>query len=457
MSSWSRIKKKKCNGGNYKKQEHTDNATIVIRPKGVKAKKCQVGKKYNPETKRCKNKCPTGKEYNLNTKRCRKKVLRILVESSYSSKHPKAPRLPDINCPYGQLLLPDASRCESAQYIGSGTYGCVITPPVSESKYIIKEDVKYIDRANDDISKIFKSKLRYYEYELDILKRIQQIDPTNTFTTKLKAAHYISADALQGSSTLQKCLEKSDVYYQIILENGGKTINSNYTITFKKFLSLFKTFLAGMITLQNNKIVHRDIKPINVLITSKKINLIDWGLYCYAEDLFKSKYKHVLAYDYEYYPPEFYIAYVLLHKHQLFDGNRELLHNYLDNMIAKMQLNGYFNQSFFTQSLLNTYYSGINDFIATVKQRGYKTYAEIFTEELAYKTDVFGIAYILKYLAKNIQYTNQAQKNFVNELYLKCINCNPYKRISFQELYSIISAAEAYSNSQQSAGKNKKT
>ena len=50
-----------------------------------------------------------------------------------------------------------------------------------------------------------------------------------------------------------------------------------YNIPYSKFLEYFKQLLIGVKSLQDNNIVHRDIKPTNCLITDKKLNLIDYG------------------------------------------------------------------------------------------------------------------------------------------------------------------------------------
>ena len=406
--------------------------------------------------KRCRKKaatvfkCPRTLEYNSETKKCSKiKIKQILVESSKKSSS----RLPILKCPPGELLLPDESLCKSIDFVGSGSFGCVITPPVFSKEYIIHEDIPYTNRANDDISKIFKKKQKHYEKELSILKKIQQIDPENKFTAKLKGAQHISPDALQGNSKLQQCLKNaSNTYYQIILENGGKQLDAVYSIKYKDFLRLFTTFLEGMLSLQKKKLIHRDIKPLNVLITPTKINLIDWGLYCYAKELFDAKNEHVLAYEYPYYPPEFYVAYILLHYKDIVDGNQQVFHTYLDKILPTMIHKGYFKHSYITQPLFMIYYKGVAAFINAIKQRGYSSYAEVFNEDLAYKTDVFPIAHLLEALDNNMIYSNHAQKDFVHELYKKCIDCNPYTRISFQELHKIV----ARENSQyQTAGKKK--
>jgi len=399
----------------------------------VNHKECPAGKEYNPYTKRCRKPCPPGKEYNPETKRCRKN--RSIPQITL----PPITPIKDI-CPDGKVMKPDKSGCKSIKFISSGTYGCVITPPIFEEKYIIKEDIPYLDRANDDISKIYKSKLKHYEKELEILEKVEQIDPHHKFTIKLKGAQHISGNALVGNRRLMRCLESNrSEYYQIILENGGKELFGKYEITFPNFLNLFKTFLEGMVILQNNKIVHRDIKPENVLITRKKLNLIDFGLYCYTSEVFREENEIFLNYKYPYYPPEFYVAYILLYYRNRYDGDIVEFHHYLNKVYGIMEKNRYFNQSYMNPQLRQTYISGVIGFIADIKMRRYKSYDEVFNEEMALKTDIFPLGRLITALNKNIVFSDQSEKDFVDKLYIACSHCNPYRRATLKDLIAMIS------------------
>jgi serine/threonine protein kinase len=365
----------------------------------------------------CRNICQRGKKINPKTGKCKKidKKIRLIIK-----------------CPLNQIPIPDGKKCSDMELIDSGTYGCVMMPPVTEKKYIIKNDIQYEDRANDDISKLYKAGYKEYLKELQILNFIQKIDPSNKFTTKLKGAQHLSSNIFDDiDSNVNYCLrnKKQNIYYQIILENGGKKLTDEYQLSYNKFLELFKPFIKGIIKLHKNGIVHRDIKPANVLIKKTKISLIDFGLSCRSKDVFKEKYNHILSYHYTWYPPEFYIAYILLRGYSL-QNSESILHI--------MKHEGYFTHSYMTLSLQNIYEEGISKFIEDVKQSGITNFDDIFTPELALKSDMFPIAHLISALNKNIIYKNSEQKSFIEYLYNRCIDCNPYTRISSEELYNII-------------------
>ena len=209
--------------------------------------------------------------------------------------------------------------------LGSGTYGCVISNPISNKNYIIKEYIPYcnIDIDKNDIGKIYKKgdeddKESFHD-ELGILLKIKKIDPFNYFTVKLKAAFNFYGNIIAKEKHLLKSLQVkvnnnsiiNETFYQIILENGGMHLDDLDSIPYKKFLKLFERFLQGMIKLNENKLVHTDIKSDNILITKTKINLIDFGCMVPAKDVYNKEDDWRLSAYYCVYPPEFFIASIL--------------------------------------------------------------------------------------------------------------------------------------------------
>jgi serine/threonine protein kinase len=345
-------------------------------------------------------------------------------------------------CPYGKLLLPDASGCNDVKLVDSGAYGCVITPPVSESTFIIKEYIAYAERDNNDVAKVFKKGSKDFVTELRILQKIKSIDPTCKFTIKLKGAQKISGDVFKTLPSVSQCLNKKtritrNTFYQIILEYGGIKVNGKYSLSFNTFIKFFKTFLEGIILLQNNNLVHRDIKPDNILISTNKINLIDFGLSCSFDEVYTPKSLHILSFQYPYYPPEFYIANIMIQYRNIYDGKPAEFAKLLDRIYSMMDNNDkYFSQHFMTPDLQAKYQSGVSKFINELKTRGYYRISDIFTKEVTMKADVFSLAYIIAAFNKNIQYTDNNHKAFIDYIYNRCIEGNPYQRISVTELYN---------------------
>ena len=333
------------------------------------------------------------------------------------------------------------TSCVKLELIDSGTSGCVITPAIIDKKYIIHTDIEYKDADSNDIAKIYKSGYDDYKMELDILKLVQSFDPHHMFTTKLKGANHLSSDVFlyHSNDSVRYCLKnlKSPNYYQIVLENGGKKLSISYELTFKKFVNMFEIFTKGLVLMQQHNIVHRDIKPANVLIKRDKISLIDFGLSCLANDVYKSKNDYILSYHYPWYPPEFYVAHVIMEFMKDDYKIPEIVQN-TNNILEFMTNDDYFEQSYMTTSYKHLYETGIKMFLSMINQKGYTEYNQIFTPELAFKADVFPIGHLLIALDKNIIYDNGQQQAFVEHLRDRCLDCNPYTRISMQEIHDIV-------------------
>lgn len=338
--------------------------------------------------------------------------------------------------------------------IDSGTYGCVINPPFDQKQNIYEVILPYKNKESSDIAKIYKDGADEFNDEFELLEKVQTIDPKNEFTTKMKGAMIIDGETI-NDATISSCLTKKKearkYYYQLILENGGVRTDKSYSLTYPDFLRKFKVFLKGMLKLQSKNFVHMDIKPANVLISDKKINLIDFGLMTTANKLFTSDNKHALGYlEYPYYPPEFYISYSYIKYGE----------------ITKDRLETLFNQEFLTKpgnsKLLIKYHNGVTEFVQSVQRQiaNYKPIREIFTKELAKKADVFSIAYIIIALNQNIRYSHKVdegneQKKFVDTIYERCIDTNPYKRISMEELYDMVSNENTKYNSASSGTRSR--
>lgn len=355
---------------------------------------------------------------------------------------------PSSKCENGEALMPDGLNCKELLLVGKGTFGCVISPPISENTFVVKDIIPYIDKNNTDIGKLFIKGYRDYMDELKVLRLVQNLDPDSKFTTKLKGTQKISGLCLKYNYNVLKCLERSKnigskLFYQIILENGGVKSDAFYNITYKQFLKFFKIFIEGMIILQNNKIVHRDIKPDNVLVNDIKISLIDFGIATKLNQVYQPSERSLLQYTYEYvwYPPEFYIAYKMLEYRSLFNGKKDEFNKFVDK-IPNILIDERFYQQKFRHlpyiDMIKDYEQGVNDFLNVIKASDKSRVEDVFTEEIAKKADVFSVAYIISSMNKNIQYNSNAEKQFVNNIFHRTIKSNPYDRISFKELYSML-------------------
>lgn len=327
--------------------------------------------------------------------------------------------------------------------LGSGAYGCVISNPISNKNYIIKEYIPYNDIDNNDIGKIYikgdRNDEESFNEELDILLKIKKIDPFNYFTVKLKAAFNFHGSIIAHEEDLLRSLKVKDsiineTFFQIIQENGGINLN-NLSIfdymKYKNFLKLFKKFLQGMIKLNENKLVHTDIKLENILISKTKINLIDFGQMVSAKEVYDKKYNWKLSAFYSAFPPEFFIASILLKcKNNIFKK--------LDNVLDIMKKKDYFDKTNIPKEAQKLYYIGIKEFIKDIKSQNLTKYNDIFTEKLALQTDIYSLSFIILKFYYVISDTTEQEKDFLLKLYKRCKDPNPYDRINIYSLYTLV-------------------
>lgn len=354
-------------------------------------------------------------------------------------------------CPDGKVLTPDESKCTELEYVGEGSYGCVMVPPISEKVFILHEYIPYTNRNNRDIGKIYIKGERDFKEELQILKVINKIDPNSEFTTKLKGAFKITGKCLHYNKSILECLNKKikqmhlRPFYEIILSNGGVKLSSKtpYTIPFHKFLQYFNKLLNGMLKLQHHGIVHRDIKPGNMLINDKQLSLIDFGLSCPVDDVYypSSQALNILSYkNYRFYPPEFFVAYVmLLHRHS-YEGNKIKFDRFMNSLYNRINKMNFFQQNHLISNLdlMQEYKQGVSNLINRIKSMNVTFCKDIFTRDIAFKADVFSLTYILLELNHHIQYNSNSEKLFVEYIYKKCRKADPYERLTLMELYKIV-------------------
>ena len=116
---------------------------------------------------------------------------------------------------------------ENIKLLDSGTYGCVISPPISDEKSIIEEFIPYKNKDDNDVAKLYKNGLTSFQKELIQFTKIRRIDPNNIFTPKLKGA--LKINNMFINSNIETCLNNK-IIYELILENAGQKINTTFKI-----------------------------------------------------------------------------------------------------------------------------------------------------------------------------------------------------------------------------------
>ncbi len=303
------------------------------------------------------------------------------------------------------------------------------------------------DSKTPTVNKIFKQdSTAEFERELNMLDKIVKIQDYTHFTVPMISTSKICTNILpQNVLDKLKVTEEDGELHQITFGYGGICINEmKKHILFKDALILIYNFFVGLQRLHNNGLIHRDIKPNNVLFQQEpaKFNIIDFGLACVVDDVYSVDEKFILSYQYMYNPPEFYIASLLLDSDDIdnvfkpfMEYTRELEVFYREH---------YYNYNKREPYNIFQYKKAFTDFYNTIKSNGLTVYSDIFTREIAYKSDVYSSSFVLKYLRQNIIFDSVRERQVLNELLLMTSALNPYERSSVSELINYCSTNLKY-------------
>jgi serine/threonine protein kinase len=343
---------------------------------------------------------------------------------------------------------------EHIQLIGSGRYSIVTSPGILQPK---SWDIPYINKNDNDVFKIFYSdeSKQDYEDEMKILSSITKIQNYDTFTATVKGACIVSVKDI--SSEIKQLLLKYNEHvlkqenvYQIIYGFCGTSVkNANLNkMIYNDWLKIIRDFLKGVQIVHQNGIVHRDITPSNVLFdeTSKSLKLIDFGIGIDAESVFSDKEDalFVLSNMYMFSPPEFYLAY-LIHSHEFRKVNFRFAYkqafNYLKQntrILRKFYKEHCWKHDHTILRDISSYTKGFQEIEKEIDFDNVTCVNDMFPVEIAYKSDVFAISILFKYIEPFIIFNNPEDRHHFDFMIQNSNNFNPFKRMSVNELISYI-------------------
>ena len=231
--------------------------------------------------------------------------------------------------------------------IGEGAYGCVHKPSLKCSK--TKEPMKYRNK----ISKILLKDDAIEE--MNEYNIIANIDKNNGFFLG-KPTMCSVKQTNENMNAISKCekgyefLKKIDNTQLLIMDYGGdnldtvsqefskmKKTKSNVNKV-KKFFGKAHRLLLGIKFLNDNNIIHHDMKPQNIVYNKKDnhVNFIDFGFTTYKSDLkeYSIKSRNTLANCHWSYPLDIcymnydiYMSFAKLSPNKKMDKFDEMMHN----------------------------------------------------------------------------------------------------------------------------------
>ena len=342
-----------------------------------------------------------------------------------------------------------------SEYIEKGSYGCIIKPNL-KCDGLIGND-KYI-------TKFFFNKSSYL-IEKENHEKIEKIDKKNIFTVKKKSNCKIllTPEIKKKIKNVNICNFKSNIVYQITYEYGGidlihifkKNINDLLKINLFIFLQKFSNIFDGLSKINQNKLIHFDVKINNILYDFKKnkFNIIDFGIINKINKY--HKYIHNLIYNpHPIYPNDINILSYIIDGYFYKDLNNYNLNSnefvlLIDNDIKFLNIfykdkkNPYFKKviilindiyNYFKIDMFKNFDSTMFENIYLKKIKLSKVY-----KDFGNKIDVYMLGlllfnlllFIFKYL-----HNNPSIKKIPLELFSlikKMIVLNPYDRLTIQE------------------------
>ena len=307
---------------------------------------------------------------------------------------------------------------KKSKLLDSGTYGCVVIPPIQEN--ILKIKKTYKDKKKDDIGKIFK---------IDLDAKKEAVKEYNTFVDSSRKIKYYKeiVPEIKGynilshidNNEINDCIlaknnGKKEIH-QLIYRNAGTTFYDlpyNF-MTFKKFIKAFQLFCKKFKYYIEYGKVHTDINEANIMLNNNTIMLIDFGLEKNKNTLYNKKNLRFFKHHYPYYPPEF--RYLYLH----YTKSNKSIKDKVNFVYENFEL---LNQHFTFNLMSEDYIKQEIEQLILNLQLDYK------------KMDIFALGINLFQIRDKIQFANIDELKRFNYLVKKMIEPNPSKRFSIIEV-----------------------
>ena len=316
-------------------------------------------------------------------------------------------------------------------YIAEGTYGCVFTPPLKCEKKTNKSQ----------IGKIFQNKATMEEEKV-LAEKIHNLDKEGKWTVRYFGDCIVNIQNIQENNDINKCnlidLKTATDIHQLIYNNGGidldKLINNNLNNFYiDDLIELFLPLLKGLVVLNNQKLIHCDIKPSNILYNSElnKLYIIDFGLLTAYNEIGTIEKDYLLEHSYPYFPPEFKIySKLILHESNI--NILDILCNY--NFYNKKTYIDFMSQFIDIPTEINL--------LIAKSSQNKDLFKEKFNKEYVSKIDVYSLGMTFIEIIYNISKKHSIKSkiknfnyfmDFIKTVIIPMIHIDPDKRCNAKE------------------------
>lgn len=354
--------------------------------------------------------------------------------------------------------------------IGEGSYGCVIKPSLK------CKGSKQVDYKN----KISKVMSKYHaNEELREYSKIDKIDINDKYYLGVPEMCSFDEKKRENIEAIRNCkinaddfLNKLDNLSLLIMNDGGESLRSfadkvsetkqkSFLLNCREYVEKFwvqaHVLLEGINLYLENKIIHHDMKPQNIVYEYKKNNIhfIDFGLMTTQDNILEKSEKNEYdlaiyhwSYPLEmfYYNKEKYIEFCdKKNKSAFFEDTLEKLNDKTYDSSLKDAIKYFFNFIFHKKTEYKEEFKSF--FEKNYREMIVYNYDDVnnytkFMKDSTETMDIYGIGISFFYVLNNTEkYLNKKMKERIKNLCFRMLNPDLFKRIKIRALlieYGII-------------------
>ena len=189
------------------------------------------------------------------------------------------------------------------KFLGEGSYGCVFNPTLKKCN-IMNANTNTNSKQSNYVSKVFTDIAEAHK-DFNQGKVMSRIDTKNEYTIVPVSMCELDFDELKKAEVeYRKCnklaYDNIDGIVQVVYSEKGIALDDymkQNNLTVSNVLDIAEYLIKGVKFFKDNKVIHHDIKPPNIVMTAdNKPKYIDFGLSqeysTYFENAFGANYRY---------------------------------------------------------------------------------------------------------------------------------------------------------------------
>ena len=189
------------------------------------------------------------------------------------------------------------------KFLGEGSYGCVFHPAIKKCN-ILNANTNTNSKQSNYVSKVFTDIAEAHK-DFNQGKVMSRIDTKNEYTIVPVSMCELDFDELKKAEVeYRKCnklaYDNIDGIVQVVYSEKGIALDDymkQNNLTVSNVLDIAEYLIKGVKFFKDNKVIHHDIKPPNIVMTAdNKPKYIDFGLTqeysTYFENAFGANYRY---------------------------------------------------------------------------------------------------------------------------------------------------------------------